>query len=130
MMNFIVKQCSFVQAAADPARMERIGRVVTLSLCEASGPNEEIFFKHQAKEEDFMLRPDWLTQLDTPCQIKGGASGPVGKHAGHALFERAIGTGRYRDYEKEGGGSSVNRDQKKTPGPSRRALNAAEEAGH
>jgi len=92
--------CESPAAAAKPEFLERIGRVVTLSPFQASGPNEEIFFKHQAKEEDFKLRPEWLAQLSTPCQVKGGASGPVGMHAGHALFERAIGAGTYRDYEK------------------------------
>ena len=64
-----------------------------------SPPGHDLVFKHQAKEEDFALRPEWVSELDTPVPIKGGGSGPARVHAGWNLFERLIAEGRFVDFE-------------------------------
>lgn len=78
--------------------LERIGRLVTTSAFVHSGLQSSLFFKHQAKEEDYALRPEWLEQLSLPC---GDGGGTVATHAGWKVFQRHIEAKNFVDCERE-----------------------------
>ena len=75
-----------------------------VALLRYSGPNDGLFFKHQRKEEDYVLEPTWAEEAAaTLCRPDGtkGSEGPVAKLAGWELFEHQIHAGGWRDLEKE-----------------------------
>ena len=86
-----------VYAAASPKALggatpdiARIGRVVTTSEMRYSPPDCQLIFKHQAKEEDYALRPDWLAELATPVVCHDGARGTAEKHCGSKFFDAHV----------------------------------------
>ena len=83
-----------VDACVD-GRLQRIGRFVTTSAFVHSGPTSSLFFKHQAKEEDYALRPEWLDQLSLPCD-----GGTVATHAAWKTFAQQIEAARFVDCEQ------------------------------
>ena len=95
---FDIYACPEPKDVPDPARLERIGRVVTVSALIPSPPNDNLFFRHQRKEADFALRPDWLSQTKMKCSV-GKEKGSIKKLAGWELFEANIGAGKYADFE-------------------------------
>ena len=86
-----------VDAVTGGRGLQRIGRMTTTSSFVHSGPSSSLFFQHQRKEEDYALRPEWLTQLGLPCGDDGGT---VATHAGWKVFQRHIVAGRYTDGAK------------------------------
>ena len=69
----------------------------------ASVPNDGIFFKHQRKEDDYQLRPDWKEALQTNVTIdEGQTKGTIGQLAGWKLFEQHIAENTFVDFEKDG----------------------------
>ena len=75
-----------------------------ISFCQMhySGPNDGLFFKHQCKEDDFTLRPEWVEQVKAKCSPDGGVTvGTVAALAGWELFENQIKTGRFQDFGKQ-----------------------------
>jgi hypothetical protein len=52
--------------------MQRIGKVVTTSACVQSATDGFLFFKHQKKEEDYTIRPEWKEQLTSFHKKVGG----------------------------------------------------------
>lgn len=75
--------------AATP-NIERVGRLVTTSSVLISPPDSPLIFKHQAKEEDYALRPDWLAELATPVVCHDGARGTAEKHCGSKFFDAHV----------------------------------------
>jgi len=59
-----------------PEKMQRLGVIRTLSPVVKSGPTCPLFFKHQAKEEDYDIRPQWKESVTD-----------VHRNAGWELFE-------------------------------------------
>jgi hypothetical protein len=92
------------KSVADPSKLQRIGRIVTTSEMIDSPNDDGLFFRHQNKDEDFLLRPEWKVELNTTVTMKDGSTGTSQSLAGWELFEEQIATGTYRDYEstKEG----------------------------
>jgi len=89
-------------SVGNPAQLQRIGRIVTTTNMISSAPTDGIFFRHQIKEEDFELRPQWKAGLNRKMTMDGGKTkGTVGKLAGWRLFEENIAKGKYIDYEEK-----------------------------
>jgi hypothetical protein len=73
------------------AAIERIGRIVTDSEFVQSTYDQQIFFKHQRKEEDYAYCPDWLDDLTS-----------VHANTGSSFFESHIKSGKFVDFESIG----------------------------
>jgi hypothetical protein len=113
-----------VYAAASPdavsgkdARVERIGRVVATSVAIPSPAGSPIVFRHQAKEDDYALRPEsgssvptqpvtgvtdistrrWASHLKKPVITHDGGAGTAGKNVGSKFFDGLINAGRVVD---------------------------------
>lgn len=93
-----------IYAAASPAdvagadaRVHRIGRVVATSVAIPSSAGSPIVFRHQAKEDDYTLRPEW--DLKQPVVAHDGAAGTAGKNVGGKFFDGLIKAGRVVDHE-------------------------------
>jgi len=85
----------------DPSKLQRIGRITITSEIVQSAPDDGLFFRHQKKEEDYDLRPDWPEALQAQVTIDGGKTkGTIGKLAGWKLFEQHIEENGYIDFEK------------------------------
>lgn len=66
-----------VLAQADPsASDEPIGTIViTDTLTTSNFGDEQLFFKHQHMEDDFLLKPDWLAGIDRKSQCGMNCTG-------------------------------------------------------
>lgn len=95
---FDIYACPEPKAIPDPARLERIGRIVTVSELIPSPPNDNLFFRHQRKEADFALRPEWPSQTKMKCSV-GKEKGSIKKLAGWELFEAMIRSKKYVNFE-------------------------------
>ena len=99
---FDVYACPNPNDVADASKLQRIGKIVTTSTFIQSTPDDGLFFKHQAKEEDYALRPDWPEALAQPVTLdKGNVKGTIGTLVGWKLFEQQIAKGEYMDFETE-----------------------------
>jgi hypothetical protein len=98
---FDVFACATPQDVTDPSKLQRIGRIVTTSSMLPSSPDDGLFFKHQLKEEDYALRPDWEDALKTKIAIDRTV-GTVGQLVGWKLFEQHIAQNTYIDFEESG----------------------------
>jgi len=97
---FDLYTCPKPAAVADPSKLERIGRIRTTSQFVKSHASDGIFFKHQLKEDDYKLRPEWPKALKDTVSLDGGSvKGTIGTLTGWKLFEQHIAEGRYKDYE-------------------------------
>lgn len=99
---FDVFACPTPALAMDPSKLQRIGRIISTSRMIPSNPDDRLFFRHQRKEEDLQLRPEWKEQLKTKCAIQDGrrtSKGTVATLAGCELFEAHIEQGDYYDFE-------------------------------
>mmetsp|Transcript_5925 Transcript_5925/g.16664 ORF Transcript_5925/g.16664 Transcript_5925/m.16664 type:complete len:438 (-) Transcript_5925:2389-3702(-) len=92
--------CPDPLSVPDPTRLIRIGRIVTVSEMLPSPPNDNLFFRHQRKEDDFQLRPGWKKDTKTKCSV-GKDRGTIAKLAGWELFEEHIQTKKYVDFEAQ-----------------------------
>ena len=54
-------------------------------------------FRHQAKEDDYALRPEWAQDLKKPVVAHDGNSGTAGKNVGSKFFDGLINAGRVVD---------------------------------
>jgi hypothetical protein len=86
-------------SVVDGRKLQRIGRVVTTSEMIRSTPKDGLFFRHQRKEEDFDLKPEWKKDLDTPLVLRNGRKGSIASVTGWKLFEQQIKEGGYTDFE-------------------------------
>jgi hypothetical protein len=80
-------------------KLQRIGRLVSTSTMQMSPQDDGLFFRHQKKDEDFALRPEWKEDLDTKVVLKDGSKGTAASLAGWELFEHLIHQGGYVDFE-------------------------------
>ena len=95
---FDIFACPDPQSSLDASRMERIGQIITTSEMISSSPDDGIFFRHQKKEEDFDLRPEWRKQVKAKCSPDGGKTvGTIDRLAGWRIFEGLI---RQKKYAK------------------------------
>ena len=89
-------------SVADPMKLQRIGRIVSTSEMLDSPQDDGLFFRHQKKDEDFALRPDWRQDyLDTPVVLSDGTRGTAATLAGWELFESQIKEGCFIDFERK-----------------------------
>mmetsp|Transcript_11290 Transcript_11290/g.15189 ORF Transcript_11290/g.15189 Transcript_11290/m.15189 type:complete len:373 (-) Transcript_11290:296-1414(-) len=94
--------CPEPSSVPDPTKLQRIGRVITTSEIVTSDPYDGLFFRHQRKEEDFELRPEWRGAVEMECSPDGGSTkGTVAKLAGWELFEGHIAKEKYINFEKQ-----------------------------
>jgi hypothetical protein len=82
------------------SKLQRIGRLVSTSPMHSSPQDDGLFFRHQKKDEDFALRPDWEDDLDAPVVLNDGSKGTAASLAGWELFEQQIHQGGHVDFEK------------------------------
>lgn len=96
---FDVFACPDPRSVPDPSKLQRIGRIMSTCDMMPSSHQDGLFFKHQRKEEDFVLKPDWKEQVTSiECHV-GKTVGTVNKLAGWKLFEAHIAQGAYEDFE-------------------------------
>ena len=80
-------------------KLQRIGRLISTSTMQMSPHDDGLFFRHQKKDEDFALRPEWNNDLATNVALKDGTRGTAASLAGWELFEHQIHQGGYVDFE-------------------------------
>ena len=98
---FDVFACPEPTDVPDASKLQRIGRITTTSGMIQSSASDGLFFRHQKKEEDYALRPDWPKALQAQVTINDGrTTGTIGKLAGWKLFEQHIAEGSYVDFER------------------------------
>ena len=56
-------------------------------------------FRHQAKEDDYALRPEWADGLKKKVVAHDGAAGTAGKNVGSKWFDGLIEKGRVIDLD-------------------------------
>ena len=56
-------------------------------------------FRHQAKEDDYALRPEWAQDLKKPVVAHDGNKGTAGKNVGSKFFDGLIEKGRVVDMD-------------------------------
>ena len=88
-------------AATDPPPLERVGRLVTTSKMVPSPPGSPVVFKHQAKEEDYALRPGWVPELSAKVVCHDGKPGTADANCGSKLLDAHVAAGRYVDREPD-----------------------------
>lgn len=73
--------------------LQRIGRVVTTSALTVSDAHSNIFFKHQRKEEDYALQPEWVKRdkNSSDCALS---------RMGSTYLQNLVQAGEYVDFEK------------------------------
>lgn len=99
---FDIFTCEDPNHVSDPMKLQRIGTITTSSPFIRSSPRDGIFFRHQKKEEDYDLKPEWKQALQNEVSIDDGRTkGTIGKLAGWKLFEQQIAKGVFQDFEKE-----------------------------
>lgn len=98
---FDVFACPHPALVSDPTSLQRIGKITTTSETIPSSPHDGLFFRHQRKEEDYELRPQWKQHLKEKCTLQDGSVGTVEHLAGWELFEEHIAKGTYVDFEKQ-----------------------------
>ena len=54
-------------------------------------------FRHQAKEDDYALRPEWADDLKKPVITHDGGAGTTGKNVGSKFFDGLINAGHVVD---------------------------------
>jgi len=93
--------CPTPSSVLDATKLQRIGKIVTTSEMITSDPEDGIFFRHQKKEEDYALRPDWKKEVKAQCSSDGGKTeDSISKLAGWKMLEASIKQGKYVDFEK------------------------------
>ncbi len=88
------------KSVACPNQLQRIGKIVSTSAMQKSPNDDGLFFRHQKKDEDLALRPDWIGELGTQVALKDGGKGTAATLSGWELFENQIQDGDYVDFEK------------------------------
>ena len=93
--------CPEPRDVPDSSKLQRIGRIATSSAMIQSSARDGLFFRHQRKEEDYALRPEWRHALSAEVTInQGQTQGTIGQLAGWKLFEQHIEEGLYVDFEQ------------------------------
>ena len=87
------------ESVDDASQLQRIGRLVTTSEFIPSPGNDGLFFRHQKKDEDLDLRPQWRSTLQQRIQVPDGTIGTIEALAGWKLFEQQIALGTFVDFE-------------------------------
>lgn len=67
------------------------------SVAIPSPAGSPIVFRHQAKEDDYALRPEWVQDLKKPVVAPDGGAGTTGKNVGSKFFDGLINAGRVVD---------------------------------
>eukprot|EP00593_Proboscia_inermis_P014733 CAMPEP_0171298656 /NCGR_PEP_ID=MMETSP0816-20121228/7441_1 /TAXON_ID=420281 /ORGANISM="Proboscia inermis, Strain CCAP1064/1" /LENGTH=285 /DNA_ID=CAMNT_0011773867 /DNA_START=77 /DNA_END=934 /DNA_ORIENTATION=- len=93
--------CPTPHSALDAKKIQRIGRIVSTSEMIMSCPNDGLFFRHQKKEEDLELRPEWKEEVKARCTPDGGKTvGTIDRLVGSTILEQLIEARQYIDFEK------------------------------
>ena len=97
---FDIYACPNPSSALDASLIQRIGQITSTSKMVISQHNDGLFFRHQKKEEDFLLRPHWREEVNSTCVTKcGKVEGTVGKLIGATFLESNINELKFVDYE-------------------------------
>jgi len=99
---FDIFACPTPSSALDASKIERIGRVVSTTEMILSNPKDGLFFRHQKKEEDFELRPEWREQTKAKCSPDGGKTvGTIDRLVGSTILGNLVRSNKYIDFEIE-----------------------------
>lgn len=102
---FDIFVCPEPSSALDGSKIQRIGKIVTTSEIVKSSPEDGLFFRHQKKEEDFDLCPEWKNQVKAKCSPDNGKTvGTIDKLVGATILESLIKEGNFVDFESEESG--------------------------
>jgi hypothetical protein len=97
---FDIYACPTPSCALDPARIQRIGHIRSTTEMIPSTPHDGLFFRHQVKEEDYELRPEWRNQVKSTCSPDGGiTTGTIDRLVGSTILESLIKAKKYVDLE-------------------------------
>jgi hypothetical protein len=98
---FDIYACPTPSCALDPNKIQRIGRIISTSEMIQSSPHDGLFFRHQKKEEDYMLRPQWREQVKATCSPDGGiTTGSIDRLVGSTILETLISVKQFVDFGK------------------------------
>ena len=99
---FDIFVCPEPSSALDGSKIQRIGKIITTSDIIKSSPEDGLFFRHQRKEEDFDLCPEWKNQVKAKCSPDNGKTvGTIDKLVGATILENLIKEGNFIDFESE-----------------------------
>jgi hypothetical protein len=110
--------CPAPSSATIGGKLLKLGTITTTSSFHHSGPTDGLFFKHQKKEEDYCVHPEWIREIEQSCTPDCGVTvGTVRQLAGWELFEGMIQRGEYvfpnggaeSDYGQYGGSTNRKR---------------------
>ena len=87
-------------SVGDGTKLQRIGQIRTSSEMMESLSDDGLFFRHQKKDDDYELRPDWRQNLGAKIVLNDGTEGTVATLAGWELFEGLIQEGEYVDFQR------------------------------
>jgi len=98
---FDIYACPTPSCALDPSKIQRIGRIISTSEMIPSSPHDGLFFRHQKKEEDYDLRPQWREQVKATCSPDGGiTTGSIDRLVGSTILETLIDSKQFLDFGK------------------------------
>lgn len=98
---FDIFVCPTPSCALESSKIQRIGRIVSTSEMIPSTPNDGLFFRHQKREDDYELRPEWREQAKATCSPDGGKTvGTIDRLVGATILERLVKANQYVDFEK------------------------------
>ena len=99
---FDIFACPTPSCALDPTKIQRIGRIISTSKMIPSTPHDGLFFRHQKKEEDYELRPEWREMVKATCSPDGGRTvGTIDRLVGSTILESLVGAKQYVDFEEK-----------------------------
>eukprot|EP00553_Chaetoceros_curvisetus_P001159 CAMPEP_0204618346 /NCGR_PEP_ID=MMETSP0717-20131115/5019_1 /ASSEMBLY_ACC=CAM_ASM_000666 /TAXON_ID=230516 /ORGANISM="Chaetoceros curvisetus" /LENGTH=204 /DNA_ID=CAMNT_0051632053 /DNA_START=84 /DNA_END=698 /DNA_ORIENTATION=+ len=98
---FDIFACPDPHSALDGTKIQRIGRIISTSEMIVSTPHDGLFFRHQKKEEDFELHPEWREQVKATCSPDGGKTvGTIDRLVGSTIMEQLIDANQFIDFER------------------------------
>lgn len=97
---FDIFACPTPSGALDARKIQRIGRITSTSEMIPSSPHDGLFFRHQKREEDYELKPEWREQVKATCSPDGGKTvGTIDRLVGSTILEKLILSNQFVDFE-------------------------------
>ena len=97
---FDIYACPTPKCALNPNEIERIGQIKSTTEMILSHPNDGLFFRHQKKEEDYELHPEWKKEIKLKCSPDDGKTiGTIDRLVGSTILQQLIEKKQYIDFE-------------------------------
>ncbi len=97
---FDVYACPTPTCALNARKIQRIGRIVSTSEMILSTPNDGLFFRHQKREDDYILKPEWREQVKATCSPDNGKTvGTIDRLVGATILESLVKANQFVNFE-------------------------------